>query len=68
MTTTARTYDTDLAAARALLADRLSAAIGEDDFLAAELPKSLDDALSNSWVRHLTIAGWAATAAAQIGI
>jgi len=68
MTTTAATYDNDLAEASELLTKRLSKAIGSDDFLARELPKSLSDALGNTWTEGLTVAEWAKLAAKRVSI
>jgi hypothetical protein len=68
MTTTTATYDTDLAAANELLAERLTTAVDGNEFLAEQLPHSLDDALNNTWIEGLTVAEWAEMAARKVGI
>ena len=72
MTTITQTYETDLAAAQALLADRLEAAIAagkaENSSLEWDLPKSLNDALNNEWIEGISVSKWADRAAAKVGI
>lgn len=68
MITTEQTYDTDLDAAHRLLADRLEAAIGDDEFLAVQLPKTARDVMNNEWVEGISVEKWANRAAARLGI
>ena len=71
MLTTAATYDVDLAAAKAMLADRIAAAKyrAEEDgdyTLARQLDGWLDSELNNTWVEGVEVAGWAEVAASGI--
>jgi hypothetical protein len=68
MITTSAAYEDDLAIAQRLLTDRLSCGIGDDDFLRGQLPKSLCDALNNTWVAGISVTEWAERAAKVIGI
>ena len=64
----ADSYDEHLAEAKAALAERLQAVIGDDHFLSEQLPKSLDDALNNEWVGGMLISQWIENAARRVGI
>lgn len=68
ITTTAAEYEMLLEQATNMLQTRLDAAIGDDQFLVHQLPKSLADALNNSFSEGRSVRKWAEIAAKKISI